>query len=148
VEKFSVSPPTPRKRNLTVFILVRVLHNFGILQLVGPRRGHHMKTWLAILYTLPRMCKDRRMLPNNALLLQFFFVLRKKDNQVTILHLYHHTVTPLETWVCVKFIAGMWYTSSLCSYVRALVGLLQNCKALGSRSGAQSGYCPASAFRD
>lgn len=35
-----------------------------------------------------------------------FFVLRKKDNQVTILHLYHHTVTPLETWVCVKFIAG------------------------------------------
>lgn len=36
----------------------------------------------------------------------FFFILRKKDNQVTILHLYHHTVTPLETWVCVKFIAG------------------------------------------
>ncbi|KAJ4442273.1 hypothetical protein ANN_12140 [Periplaneta americana] len=35
-----------------------------------------------------------------------FFVLRKKDNQVTVLHLYHHTVTPLETWICVKFIAG------------------------------------------
>ena len=39
---------------------------------------------------------------------QIFFVLRKKDNQVSILHLYHHTVTPLETWVCVKFIAGKY----------------------------------------
>ncbi|CAB0035562.1 unnamed protein product [Trichogramma brassicae] len=35
-----------------------------------------------------------------------FFVLRKKDSQVTFLHLYHHSLTPLETWVCVKFIAG------------------------------------------
>lgn len=35
-----------------------------------------------------------------------FFVLRKKDNQITILHLYHHSLTPLETWICVKFIAG------------------------------------------
>ena len=37
---------------------------------------------------------------------QIFFVLRKKDNQVTFLHLYHHSLTPLETWICVKFIAG------------------------------------------
>lgn len=35
-----------------------------------------------------------------------FFVMRKKDSQVTILHLYHHSLTPLETWVLVKFIAG------------------------------------------
>lgn len=35
-----------------------------------------------------------------------FFRLRKKDNQVTILHLYHHSLTPLETWICCKFIAG------------------------------------------
>ncbi|XP_043289106.1 elongation of very long chain fatty acids protein AAEL008004-like isoform X2 [Venturia canescens] len=35
-----------------------------------------------------------------------FFVLRKKDRQVTFLHLYHHSLTPLETWICVKFIAG------------------------------------------
>lgn len=37
---------------------------------------------------------------------QIFFVLRKKESQVTFLHLYHHTLTPLETWICVKFIAG------------------------------------------
>lgn len=35
-----------------------------------------------------------------------FFVLRKKDNQVSLLHLYHHTLTPIETWICVKFLAG------------------------------------------
>lgn len=35
-----------------------------------------------------------------------FFVLRKKDNQITLLHLYHHSLTPIETWVCVKFLAG------------------------------------------
>ncbi|KAJ3643354.1 hypothetical protein Zmor_026071 [Zophobas morio] len=36
----------------------------------------------------------------------FFFVLRKKDSQVTLLHLYHHSLTPLETWILVKFLAG------------------------------------------
>ncbi|KAK7604933.1 hypothetical protein V9T40_006119 [Parthenolecanium corni] len=35
-----------------------------------------------------------------------FFVLRKKDNQISLLHLYHHSLTPIETWICVKFIAG------------------------------------------
>lgn len=35
-----------------------------------------------------------------------FFVLRKKDSQVTFLHLYHHSLTPLETWILVKFLAG------------------------------------------
>lgn len=39
-------------------------------------------------------------------MMQIFFVLRKKDSQVTFLHLYHHSLTPLETWICVKFIAG------------------------------------------
>lgn len=35
-----------------------------------------------------------------------FFVLRKKSSQITWLHVYHHSVTPLETWVLVKFLAG------------------------------------------
>ncbi|XP_044754913.1 elongation of very long chain fatty acids protein-like [Coccinella septempunctata] len=35
-----------------------------------------------------------------------FFVLRKKDSQITFLHLYHHSLTPLETWILVKFLAG------------------------------------------
>ncbi|XP_019870257.1 elongation of very long chain fatty acids protein AAEL008004 [Aethina tumida] len=35
-----------------------------------------------------------------------FFVMRKKESQITLLHLYHHSLTPLETWILVKFLAG------------------------------------------
>lgn len=35
-----------------------------------------------------------------------FFVMRKKDSQITLLHLYHHSLTPIETWILVKFLAG------------------------------------------
>lgn len=35
-----------------------------------------------------------------------FFVLRKKKSQISWLHLYHHSLTPFEAWVLVKFIAG------------------------------------------
>lgn len=35
-----------------------------------------------------------------------FFVLRKKDRQVSFLHLYHHTVMPIVSWGCVKFMPG------------------------------------------
>lgn len=38
-----------------------------------------------------------------------FFVLRKKKSQITMLHLYHHSLTPLEAWILVKFIAGNYY---------------------------------------
>lgn len=35
-----------------------------------------------------------------------FFVLRKKDNQITFLHMYHHTVMPLISWGCTKYYPG------------------------------------------
>ncbi|XP_067008036.1 very long chain fatty acid elongase AAEL008004 [Anabrus simplex] len=35
-----------------------------------------------------------------------FFVLRKKQNQVTFLHVYHHTVTALFSWGYLKFLPG------------------------------------------
>ncbi|CAG9772895.1 unnamed protein product [Ceutorhynchus assimilis] len=35
-----------------------------------------------------------------------FFVMRKKDSQVTFLHVYHHSLTPMETWILTRFIAG------------------------------------------
>lgn len=35
-----------------------------------------------------------------------FFVLRKKDKQVTFLHLYHHTGMVVLTWNATKFLAG------------------------------------------
>ncbi|KAK5645108.1 hypothetical protein RI129_006408 [Pyrocoelia pectoralis] len=35
-----------------------------------------------------------------------FFVLRKKDAQISFLHLYHHTVMPLISWGCTKYFPG------------------------------------------
>lgn len=35
-----------------------------------------------------------------------FFVLRKKNRQITFLHLYHHSLMPITGWIGVKFFAG------------------------------------------
>lgn len=35
-----------------------------------------------------------------------FFVVRKKDRQITFLHLYHHTVMPLISWGATKYYPG------------------------------------------
>ena len=35
-----------------------------------------------------------------------FFVLRKKQKQITFLHLYHHTVTAIFSWAYLKYIPG------------------------------------------
>ncbi|XP_058117495.1 elongation of very long chain fatty acids protein AAEL008004-like [Anopheles ziemanni] len=35
-----------------------------------------------------------------------FFVLRKKKSQISYLHLYHHSLTPIEAWILTKFLAG------------------------------------------
>jgi len=36
----------------------------------------------------------------------FFFVLRKKDNQLTLLHIIHHSTMPIFSWCGVKFAGG------------------------------------------
>lgn len=35
-----------------------------------------------------------------------FFVLRKKKSQISWLHVYHHSLTPIEAWILTKFLAG------------------------------------------
>lgn len=35
-----------------------------------------------------------------------FFVLRKKDRQISFLHLYHHTLMPVCAFIGVKYFAG------------------------------------------
>ncbi|OWR40664.1 elongation of very long chain fatty acids protein AAEL008004-like isoform X1 [Danaus plexippus] len=35
-----------------------------------------------------------------------FFVLRKKNRQITFLHLYHHTMMPICAWIGVRFLPG------------------------------------------
>ncbi|CAG2064399.1 unnamed protein product [Timema podura] len=36
-----------------------------------------------------------------------FFVLRKKNNQITFLHVYHHAAMVFGTWIAVKFLADL-----------------------------------------
>lgn len=38
--------------------------------------------------------------------LQIFFVLRKKNSQVTFLHVYHHSIMPFTWWFGVRFAPG------------------------------------------
>lgn len=42
-----------------------------------------------------------------------FFVLRKKKSQISWLHLYHHSLTPIEAWILTKFLAGKSPTYAL-----------------------------------
>lgn len=39
----------------------------------------------------------------------FIFVLRKKKNQTTFLHIYHHAMVVLVAWMATKWAAGMSY---------------------------------------
>lgn len=42
----------------------------------------------------------------NRIELQAFFVLRKKNNQITFLHVYHHAAMPFWYWLGAKFVPG------------------------------------------
>lgn len=35
-----------------------------------------------------------------------FMVLRKKDNQISFLHLYHHSIMPIIVWIMIKYFPG------------------------------------------
>lgn len=41
------------------------------------------------------------------------FVLRKKDNQVSVLHVYHHIATYVLTWFFARSVAGEWRNDSV-----------------------------------
>ncbi|XP_063378760.1 very long chain fatty acid elongase 7-like [Cydia fagiglandana] len=62
-----------------------------------------------------------------------FFVLRKKKGQVSWLHLYHHSLTPFEAWLLVKFIAGGHGTFSniVNNMVHIIMYTYYMCSAMG-----------------
>lgn len=55
------------------------------------------------------MCKITELLDT------VFFVLRKKQNQISFLHLYHHTLMPICGFIGIKYFAGKLTSSSLSS---------------------------------
>lgn len=57
-------------------------------------------------FTVARGCYFYFLAKISELLDTIFFVLRKKQNQITFLHLYHHSVMPLISWGCTKYYPG------------------------------------------
>uniref|UniRef100_A0A182F0V8 Elongation of very long chain fatty acids protein n=2 Tax=Anopheles albimanus TaxID=7167 RepID=A0A182F0V8_ANOAL len=64
-----------------------------------------------------------------------FFVLRKKQNQVSFLHVYHHTIMVLFTWFYLKYIPGMQaaFIGVLNSFVHIIMYSYYLIAALGPR---------------
>ncbi|XP_052863983.1 elongation of very long chain fatty acids protein 7-like [Anopheles cruzii] len=64
-----------------------------------------------------------------------FFVLRKKQNQVSFLHVYHHTIMVLFTWFYLKYIPGMEaaFIGVLNSFVHIIMYTYYLIAALGPR---------------
>lgn len=53
------------------------------------------------------MCKITELLDT------VFFVLRKKQNQVSFLHLYHHTLMPICGFIGIKYFAGEYRVTAM-----------------------------------
>ncbi|XP_033738776.1 elongation of very long chain fatty acids protein 4-like [Pecten maximus] len=62
-----------------------------------------------------------------------FFILRKKNDQVTFLHVYHHSTMPINWWLGVKFVAGgqAWFLATLNSFVHIVMYSYYGLSALG-----------------
>ncbi|GIY39365.1 elongation of very long chain fatty acids protein AAEL008004 [Caerostris darwini] len=62
-----------------------------------------------------------------------FFVLRKKNSQITTLHVFHHALVPITVWIGIKYGAGGYNTlfPVLNSFVHAWMYLYYGLAALG-----------------
>lgn len=62
-----------------------------------------------------------------------FFVLRKKNNQITFLHLYHHSVMVVGTWAVLKYSPshGLFFIGFLNSLVHVFMYTYYGLAALG-----------------
>lgn len=54
-----------------------------------------------------------------------FFVLRKKNNQITFLHVYHHTGMVVLTWNATKFLAGGH--SVFTGFINSIIHIVMYC---------------------
>nr|XP_022313684.1 elongation of very long chain fatty acids protein 4-like [Crassostrea virginica] len=63
----------------------------------------------------------------------FFFIVRKKDKQITVLHVYHHAVMLPHTWWFVKFVPGgqTFLVSFLNSFVHIWMYAYYGLSAMG-----------------
>ncbi|XP_071952653.1 very long chain fatty acid elongase 7-like [Antedon mediterranea] len=62
-----------------------------------------------------------------------FFILRKKNNQVSFLHVFHHAIMPFSWWFGVKFVAGGFGTfhATMNSFIHFMMYIYYGFAALG-----------------
>lgn len=65
----------------------------------------------------------------------FFFVLRKKNNQITALHLYHHFILPISIWPGTRYVCGghAMFFAFINSLVHVVMYLYYLLAAMGPR---------------
>uniref|UniRef100_A0A3B4B8K4 Elongation of very long chain fatty acids protein n=1 Tax=Periophthalmus magnuspinnatus TaxID=409849 RepID=A0A3B4B8K4_9GOBI len=70
---------------------------------------------------------------NYVLFCQMFFILRKKNNQLTFLHVYHHATMIFNCWVGIKYVAGgqNFFIGLVNSVVHIVMYLYYGLAALG-----------------
>jgi len=63
----------------------------------------------------------------------FFFIMRKKNNQISFLHVYHHATMALITWAMLKFVPGAaTYLGPLCNcFIHTVMYLYYMLSAIG-----------------
>jgi len=63
----------------------------------------------------------------------FFFILRKKNNQITFLHVYHHATMCLLWWMVCKWIAGglSYFGATVNSFIHIIMYLYYGLSAMG-----------------
>ncbi|XP_033111355.1 elongation of very long chain fatty acids protein 7-like [Anneissia japonica] len=70
---------------------------------------------------------------NSPKALRIFFILRKKNNQVSFLHVFHHAIMPFSWWFGVKFVAGGFGTfhATMNSFIHFMMYIYYGFAALG-----------------
>jgi len=87
---------------------------------------HSCRKWAILPYAFTEGSTRFVDITKRFYLLQVFFVLRKKQNQVTFLHVYHHTITALFSWGYLKYLPGTSKHSQILTSTRKFSRVLAN----------------------
>ena len=66
---------------------------------------------------------------------KLFFVLRKKHNQISLLHLFHHTIMPISCWLYVRFapLGQLMFSGFINTFVHIIMYFYYMLRAMGPR---------------
>ncbi|XP_033335533.1 elongation of very long chain fatty acid james bond protein [Megalopta genalis] len=93
---------------LSFFLVMRVFQPGIIGVILSPRCGksQHAKLDMPLQLAVSTTAWWYHIAKMVELLDTVFFVLRKKQNQITFLHIYHHTMTAVVSWIYVRLLPG------------------------------------------